>query len=420
MNKIKKLLSNVAIVLMQVLSVSCNTNQASTKKKLDTDKDSETLEIRPKPKAVGNTHVGDKIKIGLVASLTGPLKTWGMDSLHACRLAIDECNANGGIHGMEVDLLVEDCASKPEQAPTATHKLYTAGILGVIGDASTGINMQIAKVAYDTGIPHISSNTTNLEFTHEGSNIYRVCHTNDVQGGMMALFAYHDLGVRRISVLTDRTQPFSVVVSKEFIKKFEQLGGTVTTELFYETGQCLFSGQLTNIKATNPDALFMSGYFTEVGVLARQALEIGLDVPMLGGDGWDCEELVKSGIHGIEGGYLANQYSNDEQREAVQHFVNLWEKEYGSPPATNTGAMAYDAICVMLDALRRCESLNSANLCETLESTEGFESVSGTITFKNVHGDPHKGGVVQQIKNGELVHVKRYQHELILDNEDID
>jgi branched-chain amino acid transport system substrate-binding protein len=312
-----------------------------------------TPKERPASPGPGNNIEGDTIKVGLIASLSGPERPWGEESRLGAQLAIEEANAQGGINGMKIELLVEDTGGDPAQGKSATERLIgEKRVLCVLGEVASGVTAPSAQVCHERGIPLISIGSTRVDITHIGSNVFRVCYTDDFQGAMMAKFAYEDLGLRNVAILTDRKLPYSVGLSEHFANYFKKLGGKIATEVFYEKGQTDFKAQLTNIKAANPDGLFCSGYFTEIGPIARQRMDVGLTVPMFGGDGWDSAELLQAGGTGIIGTYYSNHYSNLEDRPEVKKFVEAFRKRYGREPANAMAALGYDAAGVLVEALR--------------------------------------------------------------------
>lgn len=353
---------------------------------------------RPTPTAEGNKAEGATIKIGLVASLNGELKPWGDDCDKGAKLAIEEINAAGGINGKQIELLVEDSASKPEQGKSATEKMIAAGALAIIGEVASGITLQMANSCFEKGVPIVAVGATRVDITDIGSNVFRVCYTDDFQGPVMAKFAYEEKGLRKIALMTDKAQPYSTGLSDSFRKKFTELGGEIVDEQFYQSPQDKqFGPQLEKIKEKSPDGLFLSGYFTEVGAIARQSKEAGLKVVMLGGDGWDSTELNTSGGEAIVGGYFCNHYNNEEPRPEVQNFLKKWEAKYGGKPATTMGALGYDATMLVCDALKRAATPNSKALTEAIENTENFASVSGMITMKGNKGNPPKRALVVEV-----------------------
>lgn len=367
---------------------------------------------RKMPAAEGNAASGDTIKIGVVASLNGDLKPWGTDSEKGARLAAEQFNAAGGLNGKQVELVIEDSRSLPEAGKTAAEKLMSEGVLGIVGEIASGITAQIGQAAFEKGVPVVTPGATRVDIADIGANIFRVCYIDDFQGPVMAKFAYEERGKRRIAIMTDVKQPYSKGLSESFKRHFIELGGEIVDEQNYESGQTQFTGQLTNIKAKNPDGLFLSGYFNEVGPIARQAREVGLgpEVELYGGDGWDSSEILTSGGDAIVGGFFCNHYNNLEDRPEVKAFLETWRAKYGGPPATAMGPLAYDAMALMLDALKRASAPNSKAIIEALENTEDFKGVSGSITLKGKNGNPPKRALVVRLtKNGQEA-VKAYEY----------
>jgi branched-chain amino acid transport system substrate-binding protein len=359
---------------------------------------------RPAPTNPGPTVEGDTIKIGLVASQNGELKPWGADSIQGAKLAEEEINAAGGINGKKVLIIVGDTQSKAEVGKTAAEKLVEQDkVVGMLGEVASGITMPVADVCYNAGIPLVVIGATKPEISDTGTNIFRVCYTDNFQGPVMAKFAYEKLGLKKIAVMTDNKQPYSQFLSKSFSDYFTKLGGTIVGEENYESGATQFSGQLTAIKALNPDGMFLSGYFTEVGPIAKQANQMGMKgVKFLGGDGWDSSQLLTSGGEAILGSYFCNHYNNEEPRPEVKNFLDRWKKKYNNVPGTTMAALGYDAAMLMFDALKRSPGLSAKETIDALENTEGFAGVSGSITLKGKKGDPDKRALVVEVtKNGQ-------------------
>jgi branched-chain amino acid transport system substrate-binding protein len=349
---------------------------------------------RPATTVAGNKITGDTIPIGAVCSLSGSLLPWGQDELKGAQLAVDEFNAAGGANGKKVTLKFEDSQSKPESGKSAAEKLIADGVIGLVGEVASGITAQIAQAAFEKGIPVVAVGATKTDLTGIGNNVFRVCYTDDFQGPVMAKFAFDQLHLKNVAVITDKKQPYSVFLSQKFQEYFKKLGGTIVGEQFYQTDDTQFKAILTEIKAKNPDGLFMSGYFPEVGPLARQAKEVGLKVPMLGGDGWDSKDILKSGGDAIIGQYFCNHYNNMEDRAVVKDFLAKWQKKYNGIPGTTMGALGYDAMMLTLQALKNDKSNDSKGLIEAIDSTENFHGVSGDITLKGNNGNPPKRALV--------------------------
>ena len=346
--------------------------------------------------------IGDTIKIGKIASVTGDNKDWGDDSLAGAQMALDEFNASGGIPGKKIEMVFGDSASKPEQAKTATEKVLSEGVVAIVGEVSSGNTIQIAKAAFPLGVPVIAVGATRTDLTNEGEHVTRVCYTDDFQGPVMAKFAYEDLGLRKVGIVTDNKLPYSQGLSKSFRDKFIALGGEIVDEVFYETGQTDFQGQITQVKAKNPDGLFLSGYYPEVGPMSQQIRAAGMTndkVKLLGGDGWDSPQILVSGGDAIIGTYFCNHYNNKEDRPEVQEFLKKWAAKHGGKePRTTMAALGYDAMMLTLQTLKSSGAKNSVELAKALNDVEDFHAVSGSIKLKGRGGNPDKRALVVEIR----------------------
>ena len=353
---------------------------------------------RKAPTADAVVASGDTIKIGLLGSVSGDQKAWGDDEFAGARMAAAEFNAAGGVNGKKVELVEGDSASKAESAKSAAEKVLGEGVIGIIGEVASGHTIQIAKSAFLKAVPVVAVGATRVDLTDEGSHVFRVCYTDAFQGPVMAKFAYDGLGLRKIAIMTDNKQPYSQGLTASFRQKFEELGGKIVGEKFYETGQTQFSGQLTELKALAPDGMFLSGYFPEVGPIAQQARQAGIKGPFLGGDGWDSPQLLTSGGDAIIGSYFCNHYNSKDNRPQVAEFLKKWHAANGGKdPGTTMAALGYDAAMVVFDALKRAKTMDSKALTEALENTENYAAVSGDVTLKGMNGNPPKRAIVVEI-----------------------
>lgn len=364
----------------------------------------------------GTAASGDTIKIGLVASQNGELRPWGEDSVRGAELAVAEINAAGGIGGKMIELMIQDSNSKPEEGKSAAAKLASDGAIALVGEVASGITKQIKTVALENGLPLVAVGATSPDITLDGKGLVsRVCYTDDLQGPVMAVFAFKDKGLRRMAVMTDNKQPYSQGLSKTFKEKFVALGGEIVAEEFYQSGENQFGGQISNLKAKNPDGIFMSGYFVEVGPMARQIRDAGLKTAvLLGGDGWDSKEIVQSGGDAIIGGYFCNHYNNDDDRPEVGKFLEAFKAaNNGNLPGTTMGALGYDSLGLVIDALKRLDAagteINSANLAAEIMNTEAYRAVSGDITLKGTNGDPAKRALVVEVAREGQKFVKAFE-----------
>ena len=411
------ILSMIAISTCTVFLAGCKSSSPDNSvKKLEQLQKNPMQGKRPTPTEIGNSAENTKtIKIGLIAPESGPLSPWGIEIYRGAKMAVESFNKNNSIRGKKIELLVGDSASRPDQGKTAAEKHIANGAIGLVGDLSSGITAAIAQSAFEKGIPLLTVGGTNPAITDIGSNIYRICYTDDIQGPVMAKFAYEELNVRKAAIFTDRKEPYSVGLSKGFRKKFEELGGEIIDEQFYEAGQTQFNAQLTNLKMKHPEALYLCGYYPEVGPIARQAANFKIKAHCLGGDGWDTDDILTSGGKAILGGFHTTHYNIFEKRPVINNFINKWKETYGYHPKTVPSALTYDAFKLLIDCLQRCKKLDSQSLTKALEETENFDGVTGNIGFKNMNGNPRKGAVVVKVTPSGRILQKSYSYDSIIE-----
>ena len=338
------------------------------------------------------------IKIGIVASQNGPLRPWGLDAINGAKLAVDEVNASGGINGRKIELLIVDSASRPESGKSAAERLVAEGVDGMLGEVASGITQPMAMISSEHGIPHVVIGATKGGITEIGVNVFRVCYTDDLQAHAMAKFAYESLGLRKMMLVSDKKQPYSIRLSEQFRQSFSKLGGEIADELFYESGQPDFTDLIARLKEIQPEGAFLSGFFTEVGPFVKQAAELGVSgIQYLGGDGWDSTELLASGGNAIVGGYFPTHFHPDMDTPGARNFMTAWRTKYDSVPGTAMAALGYDAAKLMMDAMRRAGTTDSEAVIAALADTVAFQGATGRITLKGHGGDAERGIVVIQV-----------------------
>ncbi len=353
-----------------------------------------------KKQAADAPAASDVIKVGEVGSMTGTEGTFGVSTHNGIELAINQINAKGGVKGKKLELISMDDQGKPEEAATAVTKLITQNkVAAILGEVASSRSMAMAPIAQQYQIPMISPSSTNPKVTELGDYIFRVCFIDPFQGTVMAKFASENLKLKKVAILRDVKNDYSVGLADYFAKKFKEMGGTIVADQAYSSGDTDFKTQLTNIKGKAPEALMVPGYYTEVGLIARQAREAGITVPLLGGDGWDSPKLAEIGGKSVEGSYFSNHYSQEDQSAVVQTFVTEYKKAYNAVP-DGLAAMGYDAAMVLADAMNRAPDLNSASVRAAIAQTVNFPGVTGTITI-NSERNAVKPAVVLVVENGQ-------------------
>lgn len=344
----------------------------------------------------------DEIRIGEFGSLTGGTATFGISTHEGVLLALDEINKSGGLLGKKVTVISEDNQSKPEESVTAVLKLIKQNeVVAVIGEVASSRSLAAAPQCQANGIPMLSPASTNPKVTQVGDYIFRACFIDPFQGSTMARFAVNRLHAKRIAILTDAKNDYSVGLTEFFKATAQQLGAEIVAEESYAEGDIEFKAQLTAIKATNPDVVYAPGYYTECALIARQARELGLDVPFLGGDGWDSPKTVEIGGKAVEGTYITNHYSPEDQRPEVQKFIADYKAKYGGKVPDAMAVLGYDAMRMMADAIRRAGSTDGAKIRDALAQTKDFAGVSGHISMDKDR-NAQKDIVVLQIRDGQF------------------
>jgi branched-chain amino acid transport system substrate-binding protein len=314
-------------------------------------------------------------------------------------------NAAGGVLGRQVRIIVEDDQGLPEQAQTVVTKLITSDqVVAVLGEVASSRTRAAAPVAQQYGIPLITPSSTNVEITRIGDYIFRICFIDPFQGLVMAKFAANSLNIRNVAILRDIRNDYSVGLADAFIENFRSLGGTIVADQSYSAGDTDFSAQLTSLAARNPEAIFVPGYYTDVGLIARQARQLGLTVPLLGGDGWDSPLLTQIGGAAVEGSYFSNHSSMQDPSPAIQKFVADYQAKFGEMPSA-LAALGYDAANILFDAMRRAETTDGAAVRDAIAQTADFLGVTGTITI-DANRNASKPAVVLQVRGGQFEFVE--------------
>jgi branched-chain amino acid transport system substrate-binding protein len=330
-------------------------------------------------------QAADEIKIGHFGSLTGGTATFGISTREGIDLAVSEINAAGGVLGSQIVIIHEDDQSKPEEAVTVVQKLINQDrVVALIGEVASSRSMAAAPVAQRARIPMLSPASTNPEVTRKGDYIFRSCFIDPFQGAAMANYAMtasEGPKSKKFAILYDVKNDYSVGLREFFTARVKELGGQIVADESYGEGDTDFKAQLTKIKNTGPDAIYVPGYYTEVGLICRQARELGIAVPLMGGDGWDSEKTFEIGGEAINGCYFTNHYSPDELRPEVQAFVKAYKARYNGKTPDAMAILGYDAMRLMADAMGRAGTTASKPLRDALAATKGFAGASGSITI---------------------------------------
>jgi len=348
---------------------------------------------------------GNVIKLGEYASLTGTEATFGQSSHNGTLLAVDEINAAGGVLGKKIQLITEDDQSKAGEPATIVRKLISRDqVVAILGEVASGRSLEAAPICQQNKIPMISPSSTNPGVTEVGDYIFRVCFLDSFQGAVLARFAKNTLKVKSVVVLTDVRSPYSVGLAQYFKERFTADGGNIVAEQKYNGGDKDFNAQLTAIKAANPEAIFVPGYYTEAGLISLQARRLGITVPLFGGDGWESPKLVEIGGTAVEGTYYSTHYSPEDPSPLVQNFVKKYRARFNETPDA-MAALGHDSALVLVDAIKRAGTTEGPKLRDAIAATKDLEGVTGRTTM-DVKRDASKPAVIVTIKNGQFKKVE--------------
>jgi len=324
-----------------------------------------------------------EIRIGQFGSMTGGEATFGQSTDKGVRLAIDAKNAAGGIKGKKIVLITEDNQGKPEEASAVVKKLITQdNVLAVLGEVASTRSLAAAPIAQKYKIPMVSPSSTNPKVTQVGDYIFRVCFIDPFQGPVMARFAHDNLKLKKVAILKDLKSDYSLGLAEFFSSKFKEMGGEIVSEQNFQTGDSDFKGQLTRIRSSNPEALFIPAYYTEVGLIARQARQLGIKAVLLGGDGWDSPKLFEIGQDAVNGAYFSNHYASESPNAATQKFIKDFKAKYNEGP-DGLSAAGYDAAMILLNAMEKAPELTPEAIRNALAATKDFEGATGKITINS-------------------------------------
>lgn len=342
----------------------------------------------------------DEIVIGEFASLTGATASFGQSAHRGVRMAVDEANANGGALGKKLRLVTEDDQSKAGEAATVVRRMISREKpVAIIGEVASSRSLEAAPICQQNKIPMISPASTNPKVTETGDYIFRVCFIDPFQGAVLAKFMLQR-GLTKAAILTDVKQDYAVGLTAFFTDYFTKNGGAIVSEQSYSSGDKDFKAQLTSIRSTNPEAILVAGYYNEAGLIASQARELEIKVPLLGGDGWDSPSLVEVAGDAMEGNFFSNHFSSEDKSPAVQNFLAKYKAKYLESPDA-MAALAYDATMLLLDAMKRANTTDSVALRDAIASTKDFPAVTGNITL-DANRNASKSAVILQIQDGKF------------------
>jgi branched-chain amino acid transport system substrate-binding protein len=348
---------------------------------------------------------GETIKIGANLELSGGVASYGQSIQEGLKLAIEEINKEG-IDGKKLELVTFDNKSDAAEATNGAIKLISQDKVSAIVGAATSTNtLAQVEIAQKNKTPLITPTGTNATITSKdgvlNDFVFRTCFIDPFQGTVAANFASTDLKVKNAAIIIDSSSDYSKGLAASFQESFEGNGGKVVAEEAYVAKDTDFNAILTNIKAKNPEFIFLPGFYEEVGLIIKQARALGIDVPIMGGDGWDSPTLVDiAGADPLNNTFITNHYSSGDSDPKVQDFVKAFEGKYDGKSPDAFAALGYDTAYYIADAVKRAGSGDPEKIKKALEETDGLALVSGNLKLDKNH-DPIKAAVILEYKGGK-------------------
>lgn len=387
--RISRKVITVALMLVFMLSIVAGCSQAGDKDKA----------ANPEP---------DKIIVGINTELSGAVASYGTNAANGAALAFEEINAAGGVLGKQLEALSRDCKSSADEAMSVSAALVGEKMVAQIGPLTSGNVAGSTPVMMENQIPLIAPAATAVNVTVDEKTqkvrdyIFRVCYLDSDQGRRMADFAIEDLKVKNAAIFGSTSDDYAKGLAKYFKEEFTAKGGTIVAEEGFVNGDKDFRATLTKIKGTNPDFIYVPGYYTEVAVLIKQARELGITAPIGGGDGWDSPDMLSvAGAAALNNTFFTNHYSVEDPDPAIQKFVEAYKAKYNKAP-DSFAALGYDAARLLADAIERAGSADPVKIKEALEATKDFAGITGKMSVDANH-NPIKNIVVIEYKDGKLV-----------------
>jgi branched-chain amino acid transport system substrate-binding protein len=344
----------------------------------------------------------DAIKLGGVFPLTGDVPALGAAMENGAKLAIKEINEAGGVLDKQIEFIVEDDQNQAATAPNAITKLIEQDkVTAVIGTYASKCSIPMSAIAKEAEVVMITPGSTNEKVTLEGGEyVFRACFIDPYQGKVGAKFASESLGAKKAAMLYDVGNDYCVGIAGEFKSNFEATGGSIAYEETYNTGESDFKAFLTEIKELGVDVLYLPDNYSTVGLIAKQAREIGIECPFLGSDSWSDPGLIEVGGDAIEGAYFTDHVSLKSDKEAVQKFVAAYQAEYNEEPSAFS-VLSYDSVYLVVEAIKNAGSTEEAKIKDALAAID-MDCVSGKITFDE-NRNPIKSAVINKVENGEFI-----------------
>ncbi len=350
---------------------------------------------------------GATVEIGVIVAQSGKARDYGHSAIRGAQLAVDEINAQGGVRGHRLQLIVFDNKSTALNARGAAVKAVGRKVVGVVGAVWSTHSLAVATVLQKHGIPMISPGSTAPEVTRTGHFIFRTCYTDEFQGKLMAKFAYESTHYRRAAVLTNISEAYSKILARYFSANFKAYGGDIVYEGGYKGSAIDYRDILLPLKSIKPDVIFVPGYSIDSGLIIKQARKLGIEAVFMGGDAWETAVADYAG-KALNGSYYSTFWHPDMPYPRSRKFTALFRSVFGDGEISAYVPLAYDAVWLMADAIYRSRSLDPEMIRNALAATREYQGATGRFSF-NEYGDPvDKGASIHKFSDGHWVFYKAF------------
>ena len=347
------------------------------------------------------TQIGDTIKIGVNMELTGAVAAYGKAEYNGIKLAVDEINAAGGVDGKKLELVTKDNKSENAEASTSSTNLaIQSNVNAIVGPATSGAVAAASLVSQKTGVPLLSPSGTQDDLTVDATGtkkfVFRTTFKDSFQGQVLAAYSYNNLNAKKVVLYYDNASDYAKGIADEFKREYK---GEIVSEATFASGDKDYQSALTKFKNLDYDAIVMPGYYTETGIITKQARDLGIDKPILGPDGFsDAKFIELAGAANASNVYYVSGYSTKVAlSDKASSFIEAYKKEYGSEP-NMFAALAYDSVYMLAEAAKGADT--SIDIADNLAKLKNFPGVTGNMTIDKEH-NPIKTALMVKMENGQ-------------------
>ena len=345
-----------------------------------------------------STAEGGVFRIGGIGPLTGDASSYGNSVKNGAQIAVDEINEAGGAAGYQFELLFEDDELDEEKSVNAYNKLMDSNVNAILGSVTSGCSIAVSEVSKDDGILQITPSGSAQACT-QYDNAFRICFTDPMQGELMAKYII-EKGIKKTAIIYNVSDEYSKGIADAFTTEYQAAGGTISASESYNTGDIDFKTQLTTIKNSDAEALFLPVYYSDVASISEQAAGVGLALPYFGCDGWDgVIKQLNGDTSKIDGAVFLTPFVASSEDEKVKNFVEKYSEKFGATP-DQFAADGYDGVYAMAKALEQTNGDTSNEALISAMTSITVDGVTGSMTF-DASGEPNKDALVAVIKDGE-------------------